>query len=99
MGFNWSWLLRTWTQTGVIISLQTLPKGISALRSLRVLDLEGNRLEYLATEISEPALASYTSIAVFQELRYSIYPAGYLRELQKLNVQSNRITNLPRGLG
>ena len=32
---------------------QTLPKGISALRSLRVLDLEGNKLEYLATEISE----------------------------------------------
>jgi len=40
-----------------------------------VLDLEGNKLEYLATEIS------------------------YLRDLQKLNVQSNRITNLPRGLG
>ena len=54
---------------------QSLPKGISALRNLRVLDLEGNKLEYLATEIS------------------------YLRELQKLNVQSNRITNLPRGLG
>ena len=33
--------------------LQGLPKGISALRSLRVLDLEGNKLEYLATEISE----------------------------------------------
>ena len=32
--------------------LQNLPKGIAALRSLRVLDLEGNKLEYLATEIS-----------------------------------------------
>ena len=32
---------------------QTLPKGISALHNLRVLDLEGNKLEYLATEISE----------------------------------------------
>ena len=31
---------------------QTLPKGISALHNLRVLDLEGNKLEYLATEIS-----------------------------------------------
>ena len=58
-----------------VLSSQNLPKGISALRNLRMLDLEGNKLEYLATEIS------------------------YLRELQKLNVQSNRITNLPRGLG
>ena len=32
---------------------QTLPKGISALHNLRVLDLEGNKLEYLATEISK----------------------------------------------
>ena len=35
------------------IVTQTLPKGVSALRNLRELDLEGNRLEYLATEISE----------------------------------------------
>ena len=54
---------------------QRLPKGISALRNLRVLDLEGNKLKYLVTEIS------------------------YLKELQKLNVQSNCITNLPRRLG
>lgn len=40
-------------ETMILFFLQTLPKGISALRSLRVLDLEGNRLEYLATEISE----------------------------------------------
>ena len=53
-------------------AIRTLPKGIAALRSLGVLDLEGNKLEYLATEIS------------------------YLRELQKLNVQSNRITHLQR---
>ena len=59
----------------IMTSAQSLPKGISALRNLRVLDLEGNKLEYLATEIS------------------------YLRDLQKLNVQSNRITSLPRGLG
>lgn len=31
---------------------QALPKGISALKNLKVLDLEGNKLEYLATEIS-----------------------------------------------
>lgn len=38
---------------GVAFSLpQALPKGISALKSLKVLDLEGNKLEYLATEIS-----------------------------------------------
>ena len=38
---------------------QTLPKGISALRNLHELDLEGNRLEYLATEISESFFAGF----------------------------------------
>lgn len=45
--------MKVCSQVMTLFFLQTLPKGISALRSLRVLDLEGNRLEYLATEISE----------------------------------------------
>lgn len=55
---NWEFLLcityQSWLSTIILSSLllQTLPKGIAALRSLRVLDLEGNKLEYLATEIS-----------------------------------------------
>ena len=119
---------------------QTLPKGISALHNLRVLDLEGNKLEYLATEISKlhwqpcvvtcsmeennfhftqlhsppstplhspplPPLSSTPFPPLHSPPPYSPslslhtqFP-GYLRELQKLNVQSNRITNLPRGLG
>ena len=72
---------------------QALPKGISALKSLKVLDLEGNKLEYLATEISMFEHVLPGAICIYSCLQ------GYLRELTKLNVQSNRITSLPRGLG
>lgn len=60
-----------------LMLMQTLPKGVSALRNLRELDLEGNKLEYLATEISECTECTYTCTCNHESI-INIYVYNYI---------------------
>ena len=96
-------IIRTFTNNYETLSQnpplpQTLPKGISALRNLRTLDLEGNKLEYLATEISY--LRELQKLNV-QSNRITNLPRGLglLVNLQHLSAGENNLLEIPAEIG
>lgn len=65
------------------------------LRKLRHLDLEENKLDSLPQEIGKLKFHNYIK---YNNIFFIII-LGYLRELTRLIVASNQLTQLPRSIG
>ena len=73
---------------------ETLPKEISELTHLKILDLRNNCLKKLPSEIGELRNLEILDLRSnkLEELPYEI---SFLNKLEELNLQNNRITELP----
>lgn len=75
-------------------AIRRLPKGISALRNLRVLDLEGNKLKCLGQQISY--LRELQKLNVRSNCITNLHRSlGLLVNLQHLNAGENNLLEIP----
>ena len=99
-------LTSDWSSLEVLIlsnnHLRRLPPGIGQLGKLRVLDLEENYLEAIPNEVGSSTTYQEDFLMRLIKFSFNLYllpQVGRLRELNRLILQSNNLTQLPRAIG
>lgn len=76
-----------------------LPKGIGKLTKLHILDITGNGITNLPTEISQLKQLQQLNLAFSHRLTSLPWTFGQLRNLTKLNLDANQIRVFPQVIG